>query len=100
MLGAVYMLWLYQRIIFGKLDNEENKDLKDLNLREQWTLIPLVIVLPSGSGSTPSRSSTAWRPTVDRVLERVAAAVPDSRRRGPGGRSPTSRRPRRRGSRR
>jgi NADH-quinone oxidoreductase subunit M len=41
-LGAVYMLWLYQRTMFGKLDREENRVLKDLSLREVLTLLPLV----------------------------------------------------------
>ena len=40
-LGAVYMLWLYQRTMFGKLDREENKNLTDLNFREIATLVPL-----------------------------------------------------------
>ena len=44
MLGAAYMLWLYQRVFFGELSNEKNKDLPDLNLREQWTLIPLIFI--------------------------------------------------------
>jgi NADH-quinone oxidoreductase subunit M len=43
-LGAAYMLWLYQRVMFGKLENPENMELKDLNLREAMTLIPIVIV--------------------------------------------------------
>jgi NADH-quinone oxidoreductase subunit M len=43
-LGAVYMLWLYQRTMFGKLDKEENKALKDLNAREIMTLVPLVVL--------------------------------------------------------
>src|SRR5210317_2244035 len=42
-LGAAYMLWLYQRVFFGELSNEKNKELPDLNRREQWTLIPLVV---------------------------------------------------------
>ncbi|RJP64891.1 MAG: NADH-quinone oxidoreductase subunit M [Candidatus Abyssobacteria bacterium SURF_17] len=41
-LGAAYMLWLYQRVMFGKLENPKNMDLKDLNLREVMTLIPIV----------------------------------------------------------
>src|SRR5262249_26024312 len=41
-LGAAYMLWLYQRTMFGKLDNPENQKLRDLNLREILTLAPLV----------------------------------------------------------
>ncbi len=43
-LGAAYMLWLYQRTMFGKLTNESNKNLKDLNLREIMTLVPLVLL--------------------------------------------------------
>ena len=43
-LGAVYMLWLYQRTMFGKLDKEENKSLTDLNAREIATLVPLTVL--------------------------------------------------------
>ncbi len=42
-LGAAYMLWLYQRTMFGKLDNPENAALKDLDLREIMTLAPIVL---------------------------------------------------------
>jgi len=41
-LGAAYMLWLYQRTMFGPLDNPENRKLKDLNGREILTLLPIV----------------------------------------------------------
>jgi NADH-quinone oxidoreductase subunit M len=43
-LGAAYMLWLYQRMMFGQITNPKNEKLKDLNLREFATLIPLVIM--------------------------------------------------------
>jgi NADH-quinone oxidoreductase subunit M len=42
-LGAAYMLWLYQRTIFGKIDNPENEKLLDLNFREVMTLLPLIV---------------------------------------------------------
>ena len=42
-LGAVYMLWLYQRTMFGTLDREENKRLVDIGAREVLTLVPLVL---------------------------------------------------------
>ena len=42
-LGAAYMLWLYQRTMFGTCDNPKNQVLKDLNFREIMTLIPLVV---------------------------------------------------------
>jgi NADH-quinone oxidoreductase subunit M len=41
-LGAAYMLWMFQRVMFGKLENPENMKLKDLNLREAMTLIPII----------------------------------------------------------
>ena len=44
-LGAAYMLWMFQRVMFGKLDKEENKVLKDLNWREVVTLIPIVVMV-------------------------------------------------------
>jgi len=44
-LGAIYMLRLYKISFFGPVTNEANKNLKDLNRRETWTLIPLVVVV-------------------------------------------------------
>ena len=41
-LGAAYLLWLYQRVMFGSVTHEANKTLPDLNLREYVTLVPLV----------------------------------------------------------
>ncbi|MDH3590494.1 MAG: NADH-quinone oxidoreductase subunit M [Planctomycetota bacterium] len=43
-LGAAYMLWLYQRTMFGKLDHPENESLADLNGRELATLLPLIVL--------------------------------------------------------
>lgn len=43
-LGAAYMLWLYQRLMFGQVTNPKNQNLKDLNFREFATLFPLVIM--------------------------------------------------------
>jgi NADH-quinone oxidoreductase subunit M len=43
-LGAAYLLWLYQRVFWGKITHEENSKLLDLNARELVTLVPLVIL--------------------------------------------------------
>src|SRR5680860_1350257 len=40
-LGAAYLLWMYQRTMFGELTNKKWLDLKDLSLREIVTLVPL-----------------------------------------------------------
>ncbi|MBW8879417.1 MAG: NADH-quinone oxidoreductase subunit M [Acidobacteria bacterium] len=43
-LGAAYMLWMYQRVFFGPLTNPDNRGLQDLNRREILYLAPLVIL--------------------------------------------------------
>jgi len=44
-LGAFYMLWMVQRVFFGPLNNDKNKSLKDLSLREMIVLLPFVIAV-------------------------------------------------------
>lgn len=44
-LGAAYMLWLYQRVIFNPMVIKENEKLTDLNLREFATLLPLLVLV-------------------------------------------------------
>jgi len=43
--GAAYMLWLYKRVIFGKLEKIELKELKDLNLSEGIVLFSLAVLV-------------------------------------------------------
>ena len=43
-LGAAYLLWLYQRVFWGQVTKDENKSLSDLNGREIATLVPLVVL--------------------------------------------------------
>jgi len=43
-LNAGYMLWLYQRMFFGTIDNPKNEKLIDLSTREWIYMIPLVIM--------------------------------------------------------
>jgi len=44
-LGAAYMLWLYKRVVFGKLEKKELTELKDLNLSEGIILFSLVVLV-------------------------------------------------------
>lgn len=44
-IAAVYLLWMFRRVMFGKLDKEENQKLVDLNGREILVLTPLVILM-------------------------------------------------------
>lgn len=44
-LSAVYMLWMFQRVMFGELDNPKNQELKDLNAREIIIMVPLIALI-------------------------------------------------------
>ncbi|MDH4037099.1 MAG: NADH-quinone oxidoreductase subunit M [Candidatus Krumholzibacteria bacterium] len=44
-LGAIYMLWMLQRVFFGEITNEKNKGLKDLSLREIFVFLPLLVMI-------------------------------------------------------
>jgi NADH-quinone oxidoreductase subunit M len=44
-LGAVYMLWMFQRVMQGPLDRPENQRLRDLKPREVALLLPLVLLM-------------------------------------------------------
>jgi NADH-quinone oxidoreductase subunit M len=42
-LAAAYMLWMFRRVMFGPVDNEENRSLIDLDLREKLVLASVVV---------------------------------------------------------
>ncbi|MDD2581143.1 MAG: NADH-quinone oxidoreductase subunit M [Desulfuromonadaceae bacterium] len=44
-LSAVYMLWVFQRVMFGELDNPKNQKLTDLNAREIAIMVPLLVLI-------------------------------------------------------
>ncbi len=82
-LGAVYMLWLYQRTVFGKLDNPANATLRDLSGREVATLLPIA-VLCFWIGLYPAPFFRILDEPVDRLVQQVertwefpAAAAPE-----------------------
>ncbi|REJ79572.1 MAG: NADH-quinone oxidoreductase subunit M [Acidobacteria bacterium] len=43
--AAVYLLWMIQRVFFGKVTNEKNKSLRDLDLREIGLMAPLLFLM-------------------------------------------------------
>ena len=44
-LAAIYMLWAYQRMFTGEIQNEENRNLSDLNTRELASVVPLLVLM-------------------------------------------------------
>jgi NADH-quinone oxidoreductase subunit M len=82
-LGAAYMLWLYQRTMFGKLDKPENEALKDLNLREVLTLAPLV-ALAFWIGVYPAPIMEMIEPPVKRIVQQMGETLPATATLAPG----------------
>ena len=44
-LSAVYMLWMYQRVMWGRIENDRNASLADLAGRERAMLVPILIMI-------------------------------------------------------
>ena len=44
-LGAVYLLYMFQKVMLGPVTKEENKGLLDLNLKEVVVLVPLILAV-------------------------------------------------------
>jgi NADH-quinone oxidoreductase subunit M len=72
-LGAAYMLWMFQRTMFGTVNHEKVQGLPDLSLREAMTLIPLVIMF-FWIGLYPAPFLKAMEPSVQKVVARLDQA--------------------------
>jgi NADH-quinone oxidoreductase subunit M len=70
-LGAVYMLTLYMRTMYGELDEAKNGSLTDVNTRELVTFIPLLAVVFI-LGIYPQPMLARIQPTVDSYIKSVS----------------------------
>jgi NADH-quinone oxidoreductase subunit M len=70
--AAVYMLWMVQRVFFGRVTNPANRGLRDLNWREVGLLTPL-LVLMLYMGAYPRPFLARSRASVEDVRARVVA---------------------------
>ena len=76
--GAIYLLYMFQKMMFGPLNNPKNKELKDVSWREIAVFTPLVIgIFVMGLFPTPFLKT--MDPTVDQFVTRFEAklAEPD-----------------------
>ena len=67
-LGAAYMLWLYKRIIFGKIVNEDVKSMVDLKRFEVIILFTLVVPIIF-FGFYPEPLMSSIEASVENVLD-------------------------------
>ena len=73
-LSAAYALWLYRRVIFGKLEKASLKNIVDLNTREIAILTPLV-VLTILLGVWPAPIIDVTAASVDQLLNNYKDAI-------------------------
>jgi NADH-quinone oxidoreductase subunit M len=73
-LGAVYMLWMFRRVIFGPMTNPENQKLKDLNAREISLLAPILLLIVL-MGVYPQPFLERMKPAVELSLKRILTAT-------------------------
>jgi NADH-quinone oxidoreductase subunit M len=71
--AAVYLLWMYQRVFFGEVTNEENLKLKDVTLREGF-VIAVLVVLTIWIGVYPDPLLSRMQPSLELVLSRFQSA--------------------------
>jgi NADH-quinone oxidoreductase subunit M len=74
-LSAVYMLWMFQRVFYGKVTNDHNKGLPDLSFRE-WAIIGPLAAAAIGMGVVPNVFLKPMEPAVQRIVDRVQARQP------------------------
>ena len=75
-LGAAYMLWLYRRVIFGKLTKPDLANILDLNPREILAFVPLILVV-LWMGIYPSSFLDVMAPSVERLIGQHKTALQD-----------------------
>ncbi|HEY4045102.1 MAG TPA: NADH-quinone oxidoreductase subunit M [Rhodopila sp.] len=73
-LGAAYMVYLYRRIIFGRITRDDLRHILDLSPRE-WAVFAPLIVLTLWMGIYPSSFSNYFDATVGAMVQQHAAAL-------------------------
>ena len=76
-LGAVYMLGLYRRVIFGKLVKDDLKALKDLSPREIAVFAPLIIMV-FWMGIYPSSFIEVMEVSVENLITNYELALAEA----------------------
>jgi NADH-quinone oxidoreductase subunit M len=75
-LGAAYMLWLYRRVVFGKITRDDVKGMLDLSPREVAIFAPLVLVV-MWMGIYPSSFLNVTSVSVEALIQNYQTALTD-----------------------
>lgn len=73
-IAAVYLLWMFRRVMFGALDKDENRALIDINGREMAVMLPLIVLMFwMGFYATPflNQIAPSSKVIVEDVLEKA-----------------------------
>jgi NADH-quinone oxidoreductase subunit M len=73
-LAAVYLLKMFEKTFLGPVTKEENKNLKDLNLREILTMVPLLVLI-FWLGIYPQPFLNLINPAVEQLVQLVQTAA-------------------------
>ncbi len=68
--AAVYLLWMYQRVVFGEVKNPKLNELKDMNKREILVLVPIFIFIV-WIGIYPSTFLNVSAKSTHKIIEQV-----------------------------
>jgi NADH-quinone oxidoreductase subunit M len=68
--AAVYLLWMYQRVVFGEITREENRRLTDLSPRE-WAVLAPVLLFIVWIGVYPTAFTGKTEATIAALLAQV-----------------------------
>ena len=71
--AAVYLLWMYQRVIYGEITHEANRNLPDATHRELAVLIPMVVMIIFMGLASPL-FTRPMEPTAKRILIEVESS--------------------------
>jgi NADH-quinone oxidoreductase subunit M len=72
-LGALYMMWTYERVMFGPITHKVNETIRDLSSREIATMVPLMALMVV-MGLFPRFIISRIEPSITEVIARVHTA--------------------------
>jgi NADH-quinone oxidoreductase subunit M len=70
--AAVYLLWMYKKVVFGEMTNPRLNSITDLNFREKLVLIPIFIFIV-WIGIYPSTFLNISNKTSAKIIELVTS---------------------------